>query len=172
MVLRRRSTIACRMFALPTKIATSMMMNQWQRCETKNYLFSFSANIICTTGCHCRNHHIWRTSSEGQISPILAGPCLVKDNTALGTVPAPRASSHYHPSLNDHRSLACSRVGSRHALCEINAVQQRLTIKRVLSRSLRPLKSSAASMHPCKVCKHAAAAACCAGIRVVHVQPY
>ena len=90
-------------------------------------------------------------ASEGQISPILAGPCLVKDNTALGTVPAPGASSHYHRSLADHSSLACSRVGRRHAPCETNAVRQRLAIKRVLTRSLGP-----GDVQLLRACLHAA----------------
>ena len=77
-------------------------------------------------------------ASTGQSSPILAGPCLVNDDTALGMVPAAGASSHYHRSLADHSSLACSRVGSRHALCETNAVRRRLIIKRLI-RSLGPL---------------------------------
>ena len=34
-------------------------------------------------------------ASTGQSSPILAGPRLVNDDTALGTVPAAGASSHY-----------------------------------------------------------------------------
>jgi hypothetical protein len=45
---------------------------------------------------------------------ICVEECLVKDNTALGTVPAAGAIPHYHRSLADHSSLACSRVGSRH----------------------------------------------------------
>jgi hypothetical protein len=78
-------------------------------------------------------------ASKGQISPILAGPCLAKDNMALGTVPAPGATPHCHTSPTDHSCLACSRVGSCHALCETNAVRWNLTIKRVLTRSLRPV---------------------------------
>jgi hypothetical protein len=77
-------------------------------------------------------------ASKGQISPILAGPCLVKDNMALGTVPAPCTTLHYYTSPTHHSSWACSRVGSRHALCETNAVRRCLIIKRVLTRSLRP----------------------------------
>jgi hypothetical protein len=37
----------------------------------------------------------YNVASTGQISPILAGPRLAKDNTALGTVPAPGATPHY-----------------------------------------------------------------------------
>ena len=75
-------------------------------------------------------------ASTGQSSPILAGPCLVNDDTALGMVPAAGAIPHYHRSLADHSSLACSRVGSRHALCDTNAVRWNVAIKRVLTRSL------------------------------------
>jgi hypothetical protein len=75
-------------------------------------------------------------ASTGQISPILAEPCLVKDDTALGTVPAAGASSHYHRSLVDHSSLACSRVGTRTSSRETHAVRWNLAIKRVLTRSL------------------------------------
>jgi hypothetical protein len=82
-------------------------------------------------------------ASTGQISPILAGPCLVKDDTALGTIPAPGATPHYHTSLADHSSLACSRVGSRHALCETNAVRWNLVIKRVLARSVDLCRTAA-----------------------------
>ena len=76
-------------------------------------------------------------ASKGQILPVLAEPCLVKDNTALGTVPAPGATLRYHTSPTDHSCLACNRVGTRHALCETNAVRWNLSIKRVLTRCLR-----------------------------------
>ena len=75
-------------------------------------------------------------ASTGQISPILVGPCLVKDDTALGTVPAASATTHYHRSLADHSSLACNRVGSRTSSRETNAVRWNLAIKSVLTRSL------------------------------------
>ena len=84
-------------------------------------------------------------ASIGQTSPILAGPCLVNDDTALGMVPAAGATSHYHRSLADHSSLACSRVGSRHALCDTNAVRWNVAIKRVLTRSLDPGAAAAAA---------------------------
>ncbi len=74
-------------------------------------------------------------ASTGQSSPILAGPCLVNDDTALGMVPAAGASSHYHRSLADHSSLACSRVGTRHALCDTDTVRWNIAIKRVLTKS-------------------------------------
>ena len=88
-------------------------------------------------------------ASKGQMSPNLAGPYLVQDNTALRTVPAPCTTPHYHTSPTDHNCLACSRVGSRHALCETNAVRQRLTIKRVLTRSLGPWRTTAACVRAC-----------------------
>jgi hypothetical protein len=91
-------------------------------------------------------------ASTGQSSPILAGPCLVNDDTALGMVPAAGASSHYRRSLADHSSLACSRVGTRHALCDTNAVRWNVAIKRVLTRSLDLCRRSSccvrACMHP------------------------
>ena len=74
--------------------------------------------------------------SKGQISPILAGPCLVKDNMALGTIPTPGTTPHYHTSPIDHSCLAYSRVGSRHALCETNVLRWNLIIKRVLTRGV------------------------------------
>ena len=88
-------------------------------------------------------------ASTGQSSPILAGPCLVNDDTALGMVPAAGASSHYHRSLADHSSLACSRVGTRHALCDTNAVRWNVAIKRVLTRSLDLCRRSSCCVRAC-----------------------
>jgi hypothetical protein len=88
-------------------------------------------------------------ASTGQSSPILAGPCLVNDDTALGMVPAAGASSHYHRSLADHSSLACSRVGTRHALCDTNAVRWNVAIKRVLTRSLDLAVPPQQLLHAC-----------------------
>ena len=50
-------------------------------------------------------------ASTGQISPNLAGPCLVKDITALGTVLTAGATPHYHTSPIDHSSVAWRTVG-------------------------------------------------------------
>jgi hypothetical protein len=48
--------------------------------------------------------------------------------------------------------LACSRVGTRHALCDTNAVRWNVAIKRVLTRSLdlcrRSMQLLRACMHP------------------------
>jgi hypothetical protein len=41
-------------------------------------------------------------ASTCQISPILAGPCLAKDNTALGTVSDAGATARFHTSPTDH----------------------------------------------------------------------
>ena len=77
-------------------------------------------------------------ASKGQISPYPCHAFLVKDNTALGTVPAPYTTPHSYTSPIDHNCLACIRAGSRHALCETNAVRRRLIIKRLI-RSIGPL---------------------------------
>jgi hypothetical protein len=89
-------------------------------------------------------------ASTGLCSPILAGPCLVNDDTALGTVRAVGATPHYRRSLANHSSLACSRVGSRHALCDTNAVRWNVAIKRVLTRSLDLCRRSS-----CQACVRA-----------------
>jgi hypothetical protein len=55
-------------------------------------------------------------ASTGQISPILAGPCLVNDDSALGTVPAAGATARFHTSQTDRNWLACSREQSPRSL--------------------------------------------------------